>query len=71
VHPDAGLGSHHSNRHQRVWPAVWRRVQCHRTQMSIFKNLARLPPGAPSRALGCAGVIPRVQPRERRPAARV
>jgi LmbE family N-acetylglucosaminyl deacetylase len=26
-----------------VWPAVWRAVQCHRTQMSIFKNLGALP----------------------------
>src|SRR6185436_9110347 len=22
-----------------VWPTVWRAVQCHRTQMSIYKNL--------------------------------
>ena len=27
-----------------VWPTVWRAVQCHRTQMSIYKNLAGLPP---------------------------
>jgi LmbE family N-acetylglucosaminyl deacetylase len=27
-----------------VWPAVWRAVQCHRTQMSIYKNLEGLPP---------------------------
>ena len=27
-----------------VWPTVWRAVQCHRTQMSIFKNLVGLPP---------------------------
>jgi hypothetical protein len=26
-----------------VWPTVWRAVQCHRTQMSIYKNLAALP----------------------------
>ena len=26
-----------------VWPQVWRAVQCHRTQMSIYKNLAALP----------------------------
>ena len=26
-----------------VWPAVWRAVQCHRTQTSIFKNLGTLP----------------------------
>jgi LmbE family N-acetylglucosaminyl deacetylase len=26
-----------------VWPTVWRAVQCHRTQMSIYKNLATLP----------------------------
>ena len=26
-----------------VWPTVWRAVQCHRTQMSIYKNLADLP----------------------------
>jgi LmbE family N-acetylglucosaminyl deacetylase len=27
-----------------VWPVVWRAVQCHRTQMSIYANLASLPP---------------------------
>ena len=27
-----------------VWPAVWRAVQCHRTQMSVYANLAALPP---------------------------
>ena len=27
-----------------VWPAVWRAVQCHRTQMSVYKNLGTLPP---------------------------
>ena len=27
-----------------VWPTVWRAVQCHRTQMSIYKNLEALPP---------------------------
>jgi len=26
-----------------VWPDVWRAVQCHRTQMSIYKNLEKLP----------------------------
>ena len=26
-----------------VWPSVWRAVQCHRTQMSVYKNLAALP----------------------------
>ena len=26
-----------------VWPTVWRAVQCHETQMSIYKNLAGLP----------------------------
>jgi LmbE family N-acetylglucosaminyl deacetylase len=26
-----------------AWPAVWRAVQCHRTQMSIYKNLEGLP----------------------------
>jgi LmbE family N-acetylglucosaminyl deacetylase len=26
-----------------VWPTVWRAVQCHHTQMSIYKNLAALP----------------------------
>ena len=25
------------------WPTVWRAVQCHRTQMSIYKNLEGLP----------------------------
>jgi LmbE family N-acetylglucosaminyl deacetylase len=27
-----------------VWPAVWRAVSCHRTQMSIYANLEALPP---------------------------
>jgi hypothetical protein len=27
-----------------VWPTVWRAVQCHRTQMSIYNNLEGLPP---------------------------
>jgi len=27
-----------------VWPAVWRAVQCHRTQMSVYKNLGALAP---------------------------
>jgi LmbE family N-acetylglucosaminyl deacetylase len=27
-----------------VWPSVWRGVQCHRTQMSIYRNLADLSP---------------------------
>jgi LmbE family N-acetylglucosaminyl deacetylase len=27
-----------------VWPSVWRAVQCHRTQMSVYKNLEGLPP---------------------------
>jgi LmbE family N-acetylglucosaminyl deacetylase len=26
-----------------VWPTAWRAVQCHRTQMSIYKNLEALP----------------------------
>ena len=26
-----------------VWPSVWRAVQCHRTQMSVYKNLEGLP----------------------------
>jgi LmbE family N-acetylglucosaminyl deacetylase len=26
-----------------AWPAVWRAVQCHRTQMSIYANLQGLP----------------------------
>lgn len=26
------------------WPIVWRAVQCHATQIGIFKNLATLPP---------------------------
>ena len=53
-----------------MWPTVWRAVQCHQTQMSIYKNLEALPAGAPSGALGRAGVLSRVQPRERRPRAR-
>ena len=27
----------------RVWPAVWRAVSCHKTQMSIYGKLAALP----------------------------
>ena len=27
-----------------VWPAVWRAVKCHQTQMSIYRNLEGLPP---------------------------
>jgi LmbE family N-acetylglucosaminyl deacetylase len=27
-----------------VWPSVWRAVQCHRSQISIYKNLRGLPP---------------------------
>jgi LmbE family N-acetylglucosaminyl deacetylase len=27
----------------RVWPAVWRAVSCHKTQMSIYSQLAALP----------------------------
>ncbi|HEY3159039.1 MAG TPA: PIG-L family deacetylase [Vicinamibacterales bacterium] len=27
-----------------VWAAVWRAVQCHRTQMSVYKNLGSLAP---------------------------
>jgi LmbE family N-acetylglucosaminyl deacetylase len=27
-----------------VWPAVWRAVQCHQTQMSVYRNLEGLPP---------------------------
>jgi LmbE family N-acetylglucosaminyl deacetylase len=27
-----------------VWPTVWRAVQCHKTQMSVYKNLAELDP---------------------------
>jgi LmbE family N-acetylglucosaminyl deacetylase len=27
-----------------VWPSVWRAVQCHRTQMSVYKNLEKVPP---------------------------
>jgi LmbE family N-acetylglucosaminyl deacetylase len=26
-----------------VWPAVWRAVSCHKTQMTIFRQLAELP----------------------------
>jgi hypothetical protein len=26
-----------------VWPTVWRAVSCHKTQMSIYKNLEHLP----------------------------
>jgi LmbE family N-acetylglucosaminyl deacetylase len=26
-----------------VWPTVWRAVQCHQTQMRVYKNLATLP----------------------------
>jgi LmbE family N-acetylglucosaminyl deacetylase len=27
----------------RVWPAVWRAVSCHKTQMSIYRTLGELP----------------------------
>ena len=27
----------------QVWPTVWRAVSCHKTQMSIYKNLEHLP----------------------------
>lgn len=27
---------------REVWPTVWRAVQCHKTQMSIYKNVASL-----------------------------
>jgi LmbE family N-acetylglucosaminyl deacetylase len=27
-----------------AWPQVWRAVQCHRTQMSVYKNLEHLQP---------------------------
>jgi LmbE family N-acetylglucosaminyl deacetylase len=27
-----------------VWPSVWRAVQCHHTQMSVYRKLADLPP---------------------------
>ena len=26
-----------------VWPSVWRAVQCHKTQMSVYRNLEGLP----------------------------
>ena len=26
----------------RVWPAVWRAVSCHKTQMTIYRKLAEL-----------------------------
>ena len=35
-----------------VWPTVWRAVQCHETQMSIYKNLASAAGGRPSRVCG-------------------
>jgi len=25
------------------WPQVWRAIQCHKTQMAIFKELEKLP----------------------------
>jgi LmbE family N-acetylglucosaminyl deacetylase len=28
---------------REVWPAVWRAVSCHKTQMSIYKKLGELP----------------------------
>jgi LmbE family N-acetylglucosaminyl deacetylase len=27
-----------------VWPTVWKAISCHETQMSMYKNLAQLPP---------------------------
>ena len=28
---------------REVWPAVWRAVSCHKTQMSIYRKLGELP----------------------------
>ena len=39
--PDWGITTRIDTRH--VWPTVWRAVQCHRTQMSIYRGLAALP----------------------------
>ncbi len=39
--PDWGITTRIDTR--GVWPVVWRAVQCHQTQMSVYKNLASLP----------------------------
>ena len=38
--PDWGITTRIDTSH--VWPTVWRAVQCHRTQMSIYKNFEAL-----------------------------
>ena len=53
----------------RVWPAVWRAVSCHKTQMTIYRKLEELSDGAPALAVGHAGVLPRLQRRQWRPRA--
>ena len=40
--PDWGISTRIDT--SAVWPTVWRAVQCHKTQMSIYKNLETLPP---------------------------
>jgi LmbE family N-acetylglucosaminyl deacetylase len=40
--PEWGITTRIDTSH--VWPTVWRAVRCHRTQMSIYKNLEGLPP---------------------------
>ena len=52
-----------------VWPAVWRAVQCHKTQMTIYTKLEELPEEHQRCAVGHAGVLPRLQPRQWRPRA--
>ena len=52
--------------HDRVdagdhWQRVWRAVQCHKTQMSIYKNVREPDGGQPPAALGTTGVLSRVQ----------
>jgi LmbE family N-acetylglucosaminyl deacetylase len=40
--PDWGITTRIDTSH--VWPSVWRGVQCHRTQISVYRNLAELSP---------------------------
>ena len=59
------LGRDDGHRHHGCVGTVWRAVSCHKTQMAIFTKLDALA-DEHSVAVGQPGVLPRVQPRERR-----
>ena len=50
----------------RYSDVVWRAVSCHESQMSVYQHLQNLAPEQHRSTLGDAGVLSRVQPRERR-----